>query len=317
MNVQDIVTDVSDALSLGNGCGLDDKEGKRIVRGIKRILDRFSIDARKLPVVCELSYDIETCDTRLSVGREGRFKLWGDPVAIHYAAWKHGTNCCYGLCEDFIKITTDIQDFSRFSDCRDFEYCRPTELFYQSGEIAFNSRPFVGDTLTLRAVMPFDDKLLECDRKDDCGEQFQFKICPDHALSNETREEVLRLAADDFDGNECWKGQYKAIPCDCADPIDVTVEAIKGQNFCPVEIGEMHLPPGYYDALVRILIYDYAPYANIPRDQFMRQDRNDAVNLLHRSNSRELPKEVDETNYWSHPCNRERLNIYGVTPRTC
>lgn len=317
MKLRDLIDDVAFRLSWNEGDGsLDPKNRAQIIKGLSRLFDRFSIDARKIQTTCEIRHTIKSCGNRLSIGKGKEFDVWGSPLKIHYAAWQHGQKSirklkkecaskCIGLSDDPILVRCDVGDFYNHNPDRSnssYSYnSRPLELYYERGEIVFNYSPKVGDTLLIRATMPFDVDMSDCSDSLVNEPVIEFDVCPNGMFDEETRESILCEAVDKYDGCKDWVLHTKAIPCggdECVEPVNVVVTAVEVHEFCPnrIRFGELDLPEGYYDALVKILTYELAPYARITRTQDMVSDNSQAIKLLHRYNEKTQTKEIDYTN---------------------
>lgn len=317
MILADLIEDIAFRLSWLDGDGsLAPKNRKQIIRGLSRLFDRFSIDGRKIQTTCEIRHTIRSCDNRLSIGKNKEFDVWGSPLKIHYAAWQHGKekiNCldndhqtkCIGLCDDPIHVRCDVGDYYYNNPDRGQGYGRPSELFYERGEIVFDCQPRIGDTLLIRATMPFDANISDCPESTICDEPvIEFDICPSGVFDYATRQSILREAEDSYDGCKDWSLHTLAIPCgdECAEPVDVLVTAREVYDFCPnkIRFGDLDLPEGYYDTLVKILTYELAPYARITRTPEINADNAQAIKLLHRYNAKVQTKEIDYTSPHTH-----------------
>lgn len=315
VNIKDVIQDVAEILSWDDGEDVTPEIQRKIVRGIKRVFDRFSIDERKIPTICQVEHTIKRCETRLCVGKGKEFNLWGAPGTIYYAAWRHGKpeiGCCderghsfAGICDEPIKVVCNDANFHHNYPCKDVDVGRPGTLYYQRGEIIFSSRPQVGDTLILRAKLPFDVNIGDC--LDDCKkpDQWEFDICPSHVFDYATRESILAEAKDKFNGCDDWRLHTMAKTCadECSDPVKVVVTPRRVGDCCDNEINsDGELPDGYGYALTHIVAYELRIQAKVSDPQRiaeLRENRIEAVKLLQRSNSDPFPRERDYTTPWS------------------
>ena len=308
MTLNDIIGDVARRLYWDDGSGeIPPETTNEIVRGISRLFDRFSIDGRKLPTICELEHQIKTHDTNLSVGRGKDFDIWGLPQAIYYAAWRH-TECSEHtvsrgifnpLCDEYITVRYNDGDFHHNFQCKDEFYGRPSELYYQRGEIIFSSQPCIGDKLIIRAKMPFDVQLGNCMPRP-VEKKPEFHICPSHIFSNEVRQQILEEARDKYVEDKDWCMTTWALPCDnaCAEPVKVTVTAKLPKEHDKVTF-DGELPDGYAATIYDILVYDLAPVAGVDITPDIKLNRDAAVKLLHRSNDDPNPIDRDYTTTWA------------------
>jgi len=312
MTLSEIIEDVACRLYWDDGEEITPEVTKKILRGISRLFDRFSIDGRKLPSICEVEHTITKSDTRLTVGKGKDFNLWGLPQGIYYAAWRHDDKNlreCNGrdganfgkLCDEALKVRYNDGDFHYNFQCKDEFYGRPTELYYQRGEIIFSSKPCVGDKLVIRAKMPFDVRIGDCVTPKS-ENKYEFKICPSHLFDEETRCSILEEARDKFDGCHDWKLHTRAKPCgnDCADPVNVVVTAeLQDKKSGEIVTVNSELPDGYSSIIYDILVYDLAPVAGVEVTPDMKLNRDAAIKLIHRSNDDPVPLERDYTTPWS------------------
>ena len=309
MNLQEVIVDVSRRLYWDDGEEITPEVTDDILRGIRRILDRFSIDGRKLTSICEVEHTITESKSRLTVGRGKDFDLWGLPDAIYHAAWRYNDDSeCFSnrgffnpLCDDPIKVIYNDGDFHYNHVCKEEFYGRPYELYYQRGEIVFSSLPCVGDKLILRVKMPFDVRLSGCLIKEP-ENKYQFKINPSHQFDMNTRCSIYEEARDSFDESPDWCLETLAIPCGGSEcnpvKVRVTAEPVK-KNSGEIISLDSDLPDGYGAALYDLLVYELAPTAGIDTNQDMKIKRDTAIQLLHRLNSDPIPLERDYTTPWS------------------
>jgi len=309
MNLKDIIGDVSRRLYWDDGEEITPEVTSEILRGIRRIFDRFSIDGRKLTSICEVEHVIRHSKSSLTLGRGKDFDLWGLPEAIYHAAWRYTdeSECFSGrgffnpLCDDPIRVHYNDGDFHYNHVCNEQFYGRPGELYYQRGEIVFSSLPCVGDKLILRVKMPFDVRLSGCEIKHP-DNKYQFKISPSHKFDMETRRSIYEEARDKFDESPDWCLETYAIPCGGShcNPERVLVTAVPvKQNSGEIVTTDSDLPDGYASALYDILVYDLAPVAGVDVTQDMKIKRDTAIQLLHRLNADPIPLERDYTTPWS------------------
>lgn len=333
MNIQDVIKNVADILSWDDGGDVTPEIQLKLLRGLDRVFDRFSIDSRKIPTICQVEHTIKSCDTRLSIGKNKQFSLWSSPQTIYYAAWSHkrdSLSCCNdkrhgygGYCDEPINVICNDGDFHRGYTCKDIDVGRPTTIYYQRGEIVFSTRPHVGDTLILRAKMPFNVQISQCDNACKKPVDWEFDICPSHVFDYATRESILKEAREKFDGCDDWCLKTKAKTCgdECSPPVDVVVTARRSGVDCESEVSnDGDLPDGYGYALTHILAYELridAKVSDPQRIDQLKENRNEAIKLLHRSNNDPFPIEQDHTTPWSarHRCDDDCNTNYGAVTR--
>jgi len=326
-----VIQDVADILNWGDGAGCVNPDNKKkIIKGLRRLFDRFSIDSRKLPVLHRLEFCLDRCSNRYAIGPSGDLCAWAVPHTIYYAAWVHKpecgceTNICcddhrgsvsgdYFLGDQKIRVNNQAAEFLRDAPDRENYTALPSEMWFQqsapNGEIVFDSIPPKGSNLLIRATMPFDGDLLEqacCPKKPCKNPEWEFEVFTcGSPVSRETMDDIVHEARHCFDGCEDWCLKTKAMTCG---PCPVEIEATVTANRIPqihahsINAGCLELPQGYYSAIVAILAYDMAPFAHVKRTPAVITDRALAVNLLHRDNERQIAQdeELDLTVPWNN-----------------
>ena len=323
--LDDFIHNVADKLQVTNGADdVGERERKVIVRGLCRIIDRFSIDSRKIAVVQQLEFPVTRCAARHAIGPTGDFKTWAAPQNIYYAAWKFNDKCGCNVCdtksdvqfhgslgERPIDLVFDVNEFHRCSLNRENSIARPDKMWWQqsvpNGEIVFNCIPLMGDTLMIRAAMPLE---MAATSKKPCHDpdEWEFMVSPSACLCCDELERVMHEAKCNFNGDECWQYCTTASTCDpCPRELRVTVTARKKPEFYPGPLdNELILPPGYFAILVDLVAHEIhgtigGSDAKIGK---LVKDKNDSLMLLHRSNERASAQEIDFTLPW----NNQRTN---------